>query len=560
MGRGVVPNLDRENHGEASRVAVAVAVRWRGDIARLVTPRPSPKHTKHHHAIMVCVNRFAKAATGRGPWPWPLCFASPSLHHHHHTHPKQLPTPQPNHRATTTPQHKQPTMVGWSHCLALTLGLASSARAFVPSLPAGGMGVRPALTTDLATTPHPHHCACPTCTGATGRIGDVLVPPGARRRAETLVLMARGRRGRGGGGWQRRRRQDANPVEFDKYGFPIPPKKPAKELEEEHRKWLESIEPAEGFPEFDASKEGFTVEEMENDNLMDPAAAYAAAEAATAVAAAAQASGEGAPQEHEPDWDNIPEYAGEFLGMDDPLDAPWRRQGEELIRAAVVEAGFETYDVTWHLHHLNVDITRGEGEEGGEAGGEGGSLSSDEIVDVTRAIEEALFPHDRQLKILQRFHLCVGTPGAKDVLTTEREFQAFRGFEVHVLLKSPVNETQAQNVRVGRLMERGPMQTVLNVKGKNVTIPTGMIYEVRLPEAMHEIDDFEVMDEGWANLFVDGKVPGTVQVEYEMPGLVTLGKGVRMVEPEYYVPPAIPEEEGEEGLEGEEEFSLEEEE
>lgn len=453
-------------------------------------------------------------------------------------------------------------MVGWSHCLALTLGLASSARAFVPSLPAGGMGVRPALSTDLATTPHPHHCACPTCTGAMGRIGDALAPPGTRRRAEAVVLMARGRRGRGGGGWQRRRRQDANPVEFDKYGFPIPPKKPAKELEEEHRKWLESIEPAEGFPEFDASKEGFTVEEMENDNLMDPAAAYAAAEAATAAAAAAQASGEGAPQEHEPDWDNIPEYAGEFLGMDDPLDAPWRRQGEELIRAAVVEAGFQVYDVTWHLHHLNVDITRGGGgEEGGSEGGmEGGSLSSDEIVDVTRAIEEALLPHDRQLKILQRFHLCVGTPGAKDVLTTEREFQAFRGFEVHVLLKSPINETQNQNVRVGRLMERGPMQTVLNVKGKNVTIPTGMIHEVRLPEAMHEIDDFEVMDEGWANLFVDGKVPGTIQVEYEMPGLVTLGKGVRMVEPEYYVPPAIPEEEGEEGgegMDGEEEFGLE---
>lgn len=359
--------------------------------------------------------------------------------------------------------------------------------------------------------------------------------------------MARGRRGRGGGGWQRRRRQDANPVEFDKYGFPIPPKKPAKELEEEHRKWLESIEPPEGFPEFDASKEGFTVEEIENDNLIDPAAAYAAAEAATAAAAAAQASGEGAPQENEPDWDNIPEYGGEFLGMDDPLDAPWRRQGEELIRAAVVEAGFDVYDVTWHLHHVNVDITRGEDcHEGGEAGMERGSLSSDEIVDVTRAIEEALFPHDRQLKILQRFHLCVGTPGAKDILTTEREFQAFRGFEVNVLLKSPINETQSQNVRVGRLMERGPVQTILNVKGKNVTILTDMIHEMRLPEAMHEIDDFEVMDEGWANLFVDGKVPGTIQVEYDMPGLVTLGKGVRMVEPEYYVPPAIPDEDGEE--------------
>ena len=57
-----------------------------------------------------------------------------------------------------------------------------------------------------------------------------------------------------------------------------------------------------------------------------------------------------------------------------------------------------------------------------------------------------------------------------------------------------------------------------------------------------------------------GKVPGTIQVEYDMPGLVTLGKGVRMVEPEYYVPPAIPEEEGEEMMDDGGEYSLEEEE
>ncbi len=429
-------------------------------------------------------------------------------------------------------------MVGWSHVVALTLGLASTAHGFVPSLP-GACTPRHALqqtetTTTTTSPPHHHHsCGCPACSAQ----------PGARRRAEAVVLMARGRRGRGGGGWQRRRRQDANPVEFDKYGFPIPPKKPAKELEEEHRKWLESIEPAEGFKEFDAAKEGYTVEEIENDPLMDPEAAYAAAEAAAAAAQAAQASGEGVPQEHEPDWDNIPEYGGEFLGMDDPLDVPWRRQGEELIRAAVTEAGFETYDVTWHLHHLNVDIARaGEAEALAV-----GSLTSDEIVDVTRAIEEALFPHDRELKILSRFHLCVGTPGAKDVLTTEREFQAFKGYEVHVVMKSPINETHAQNLRVGRLLERTPMSTILNVKGKNVTIPTGMIQEVRLPEAMHEEDDFEVMDESWANLFVDGKVPSTIHVEYEMPGLVTLGKGVKMVEPEYFVPP-VQEEEEEEGF------------
>lgn len=410
------------------------------------------------------------------------------------------------------------------------------------------------LHKDYATTTHPHVCTCPARAHSPGNVDGLQSTPGARRRVEALVLMARGRRGRGGGGWQRRRRQDANPIEFDKYGFPIPPQKPAKELEEEHREWMESIEPPEGFPEFDAAKEGFSPEEMENDPLLDPAVAVTTAETGAATVIDVTASEEGAGQENEPDWDNIPEYGGEFLGMDDPLDAPWRLHAEDVIRGAVTEAGYHTYDVTWHLHHVNVDITRqdvGNVENEGEGVADAGSLSSDEIVEVTRAVEEALLPHDNHLRILQRFHLCVGTPGAKDVLTTEREFQAFRGYEVQVSVTNPINESPTPNVRVGRLLERNPMHTILNVKGKNVTIPTGMVVEVRLPSAMHEADDFEVMEEGWANLFVDGKVPSTVSVEYEMPGLTTLGKGVKMVEPEYYVPPSLPDEDGEEG-EGEE--------
>lgn len=87
-----------------------------------------------------------------------------------------------------------------------------------------------------------------------------------------------------------------------------------------------------------------------------------------------------------------------------------------------------------------------------------------------------------------------------------------------------------------------------------------MIHEVRLPEAMREEDDFEVLEDNWANLFVDGKVPTTLHCEYEMPGLVSFGKGVKMVEPEYYVPPPVEVEEGEEGEEGEEDEGLEEEE
>lgn len=347
------------------------------------------------------------------------------------------------------PPSPQTKMVGWSHCLALTLGLASSVQAFVPSSLVGPSATVGSSSSGRSSQPHivageeesGPHCGCPACVAGISGGSSSRHCQGRVGRRDAVVMLARGRRGRGGGGWQRRRRQDANPVEFDKYGFPIPPKKSQKELEEEHRKWMESLEPPEGFPEFDLEGEGFTQEDLSSHPLADPAAAESAAaaaaaaasaqaaQAAAAAAAAAAEGGEGAAgmEEYEPDYDNIPAWGGELLGMDDPLDAPWRKQGEKLIRAAVAEAGFETYDVTWHLHHLNVDVSR-------PAGDEQGSLSSDEIVEVTRTIEEALFPHDRDLRILQRFHLCVGTPGAKDILTTEREFQAFRGYEVHVLV------------------------------------------------------------------------------------------------------------------------------
>lgn len=66
---------------------------------------------------------------------------------------------------------------------------------------------------------------------------------------------------------------------------------------------------------------------------------------------------------------------------------------------------------------------------------------------------------------------------------------------------------------------------------------------MRLPEAMHEDDDFEVLDDKWGSLFQSGNVPTRLQCEYNMEGLVELGEGVEFVEPEYYVPPPSEEEE-----------------
>lgn len=49
-----------------------------------------------------------------------------------------------------------------------------------------------------------------------------------------------------------------------------------------------------------------------------------------------------------------------------------------------------------------------------------------------RGINSALEEREEELFVLGRHELIVATPGAKDILTTDKEFKAFKGFEVIV--------------------------------------------------------------------------------------------------------------------------------
>lgn len=47
-------------------------------------------------------------------------------------------------------------------------------------------------------------------------------------------------------------------------------------------------------------------------------------------------------------------------------------------------------------------------------------------------MNSALEAREEELFVLGRHELIVATPGSKDVLTTDREFKAFKGFDVLV--------------------------------------------------------------------------------------------------------------------------------
>ena len=46
---------------------------------------------------------------------------------------------------------------------------------------------------------------------------------------------------------------------------------------------------------------------------------------------------------------------GDWDGLDDPRDVPWRLKGEELVREAVASVpGIKCYDITWNQAELQV--------------------------------------------------------------------------------------------------------------------------------------------------------------------------------------------------------------
>lgn len=52
------------------------------------------------------------------------------------------------------------------------------------------------------------------------------------------------------------------------------------------------------------------------------------------------------------------------------------------------------------------------------------------VCSLSRCVNTALEEKEAELFVLGRHELIVATPGAKDVLTTDKEFKAFKGFDV----------------------------------------------------------------------------------------------------------------------------------
>ena len=111
------------------------------------------------------------------------------------------------------------------------------------------------------------------------------------------------------------------------------------------------------------------------------------------------------------------------------------------------------------------------------------TLDSAAISTIAHAILEALEEREEELQILSRHELILTSPGASDVLDTQRQFDAYRGFDVIVETQDPFDSNRTLK---GKLVDRNSMDLIINKKGRMVTIPLNFVKCVRLPPAKRE--------------------------------------------------------------------------
>jgi ribosome maturation factor RimP len=77
----------------------------------------------------------------------------------------------------------------------------------------------------------------------------------------------------------------------------------------------------------------------------------------------------------------------------------------------------------------------------------------------------------------------ITTPGVSDELSSQKHFEAFKGFDVIVETEDP---WKSNRVLEGTLASRDALELTINMKGRMVRIPNEMVKAVKLPKSLRE--------------------------------------------------------------------------
>lgn len=150
-------------------------------------------------------------------------------------------------------------------------------------------------------------------------------------------------------------------------------------------------------------------------------------------------------------------------------------QVETLAAPVAAKLGFEVVNVIFHTNHnppvLRVDIRPQDPSQAT-------ALEHCEIMSL--ALEECLDSVDL---VTGNYVLEISSPGIAEVLSTERDFEVFKGFPVEVTLEPPHKGRQSW---VGTLVERQPDALIIAQKGRRIKLPRVAVQAVTLREGIPE--------------------------------------------------------------------------
>jgi ribosome maturation factor RimP len=104
---------------------------------------------------------------------------------------------------------------------------------------------------------------------------------------------------------------------------------------------------------------------------------------------------------------------------------------------------------------------------------------------IAGAILDALETVEDELQVLDRHEVLLASPGLPDVVETQSQFDAYRGYDVAVATQDPWDSKRTLR---GKLVDRNSMDVIINQKGRMVTIPLNFVECVRLPQAKRDLD------------------------------------------------------------------------
>lgn len=141
----------------------------------------------------------------------------------------------------------------------------------------------------------------------------------------------------------------------------------------------------------------------------------------------------------------------------------------ELAAPVAAKLGLDVEQATFHTNQsppvLRISVRNLQGD-----------TSLNDCEAMSRALEEVL---DTAEVIPDAYVLEVSSPGLSEILTSDRDFTAFKGFPVMVTTTEPF---KGQSSWRGQLVRRDDDAIHLSCRGRKVAIPREQIHEVQLSD------------------------------------------------------------------------------